>query len=305
LTEAVNEADSKTIYYSPNSYIKRWASSSKPNPTHSLPTHIVILYITTLDAVRLLDNVNKSNPSDQGRIGILNFASPTKPGGDFKNGAESQEEFIARSSTLYPALKTDEARQFYKLHTCENTGITAGYYSHSMIYSPNISIFRDDDGNWTYPFLVDVLSCSAVNAVEVRKANDFYTLGQEVQIEKEMSERMARILYLFESKGVRNIIIGVFGTNDVATVARIWAHLLLLPETRFKDSFDRVIFATGEETFADFHSAFHAWGQPRATGLRRNSSRSSDMASSSGHQQPRPSAWHEMAHGPGLDSLNV
>ena len=150
------------------------------------------------------------------------------------------------------------------------------------------------------------MSSAVLPSVEVRRRNDFCTLGQEVQIEKEMSERMGRILYLFERKGiVRNIIIGVFCTNDVATVARIWAHLLLFPETRFKDSFDRIIFATGEKTFAAFHSAFHAWGQLRATGLRRtrSSSRSSDMASSSGHQQPRPSAWLEMAHGPGLDRL--
>ena len=148
-----------------------------------------------------------------------------------------------------------------------------------MIYSPNISIFHDDDGNWTYPFLVDVLSCAAVNAGEVRKANNYIiSTGQEVEIEKEMAERMGRILYLFESKGVRNIILGTFGTgvfcNSVATVARIWAHLLLLPEARFKDSFDHVIFAiTGEETFTNFQSAFNAWGQPRATGLGQGSGR--------------------------------
>ena len=319
LTEAVKEAVSKTVYYSPNSSIKRWASSTKPNLTHSLPAHFSILHITTLDAARLLDNVNKNDPFHQERIGILNFASPINRGGDFKYGAESQEEFIVRSSTLYHALKADEAQKFYKLHTCKNAAVN-GYYSHGMIYSPNICIFRDDDGNWTYPFLVDVLSCSAVNAGEVRKANGFITLGLEVEIEKEMSERMGRILYLFECKGVRNIILGAFGTGvfgiSVATVARIWAHLLLLPEARFKKSFDRVVFAiTGEENFTDFQSAFNAWGQPRAAGLgtssESNRSSASDrlgLASASSHQlarsgylQPSPSVWLEMAHGPGLD----
>ena len=270
LTEAVKDAESKTVYYPSNSSaIKQWASSTKPNPTHSLPTHISILHITTLDAARLLANVYKSKPSDDGRTGILNFASATKPGGGFLNGAEAQEESIARSSTLYHALKSEEAQKFYKLHTRENAENAAAYYSHGMIYSPNISIFRDDDGNWTYPFVVDVLSCAAVNAGEVRKANGVISSGQEVGIEKEMGERMGRILYLFERKGVRNIILGTFGTgvfgNNVATVARIWAHLLLLPEARFKDSFERVFFAiTGEETFTDFRSAFNAWGEPRA-----------------------------------------
>ena len=278
LKEAIKEAESKTRYHSPNSSIKEWASSTKPKPTHSSPTHISILHISTLDAARLLDNVYKSNPSEKGKTGILNFASATKPGGGFKNGAEAQEESIARSSTLYTALNTQQAQQFYKLHNRENAENAAAYYSHSMIYSPNISIFRDDDGNWTYPFLVDVLSCAAVNAGEVRKANGPITSGQDVEIEKEMSERMGRILYLFERKGVQNIILGTFGTgvfrNSVTTVARIWAHLLLVPEARFKDSFDRVIFAiTGEETFIDFQSAFNAWGQPRATGLGQNTSR--------------------------------
>ena len=270
LKEAVKEAKSKTVYFSPKSSIKEWASSTKPNPTHSSPTHISILHVTTLDAARILDNVYKSNPSENGKTGILNFASATKPGGGFQNGADAQEESIARSSTLSIALKTEKAQQFYNLHNRENAENAAAYYSHSMIYSPNISIFRDDDGNWTYPFAVDVLSCAAVNAGEVRKANGPITSGQEVVIEKEMSERMGRILYLFEQQGARNIILGTFGTgvfrNKVDTVARIWAHLLLVPEARFKDSFDRVIFAiTGEETFTDFQSAFNAWGQPRAT----------------------------------------
>jgi uncharacterized protein (TIGR02452 family) len=267
LTEAVKEAKRKTFYWSPNSSIKQWASSAKPNHTRLSPTHISILHISTLDAARLLENVYRSNPNEGGKTGILNFASATKPGGGFKNGAEAQEESIARSSTLYPALETDAAQQFYKLHTRENAENAAAYYSHAMIYSPNISIFRDDDGIWTYPFPVDVLSCAAVNAGEVRKAMDG-SMGLEVGIEKEMSERMGRILFLFEKQGVRNIILGTFGTgvfrNNVGTVARIWAHLLLLPDARFKDSFDRIIFAiTGEETFSDFQSAFDAWGQTR------------------------------------------
>jgi uncharacterized protein (TIGR02452 family) len=281
LRDAVKEAKMKTVYYSPNSDTKEWAST-KFNHTRSSPTHISILHISTLDAARLLENVYRNNPSERGKTGILNFASATKPGGGFKNGADAQEESIARSSTLYPALETEEARRFYRLHTRESAENAIAFYSHAMIYSPNIVIFRDDDGVLTYPFPVDVLSCAAVNAGEVRKElNGPINSGLEVGIEKEMSERMGRILYLFERQGVRNIILGTFGTgvfrNSVTIVARIWAHLLLVPEARFKDSFDRIFFAiTGEETFAEFQSAFEAWGQPRAMGrmyieTRRNS----------------------------------
>jgi len=77
---------------------------------------------------------------------------------------------------------------------------------------------------------------------------------------------------VFEQKGIKNIVLGTFGTgvfrNDVAIVARIWAHLLIVADARFKNSFDRIIFAvTGGKTFGDFQSAFEAWGESRAPGI--------------------------------------
>ena len=68
---------------------------------------------------------------------------------------------------------------------------------------------------------------------------------------------MARILYLFEKKGVRNLVLGSFGTgvfrNDVDAIAQIWADLLSGPSARFGKSFDRVMFAImGRQTFVEF-----------------------------------------------------
>jgi len=77
---------------------------------------------------------------------------------------------------------------------------------------------------------------------------------------------MARILYLFEQRGVRNLVLGSFGTgvfrNDVNVVARLWAELLSVPGARFAGSFDRVFFAIlGRKTFVDFGNAFNNPGQ--------------------------------------------
>ncbi|PPR03286.1 hypothetical protein CVT26_008120 [Gymnopilus dilepis] len=272
LQPRMREAIKGTKFYPPDSPASFWATTKLDSSSTPSPAHISVLNVSTLDAARLLYNAYKNDPKDHGAVtGVLNFASATKPGGGFKNGAEAQEESIARSSTLYPTLISDEGLKFYKLHKAESAQNSAAYYSHAILYSPKVTVFRDDDGVWAYPFEIDVLSCAAVNAGELRKALDGpITSGLEVLIEKEMAERMGRILYVFEQHGIHNLILGTFGTgvfrNNVATVARIWAQLLITPDARFKDSFKRIIFAvTGEETFAEFQSAFDAWRQSRVS----------------------------------------
>jgi len=132
-----------------------------------------------------------------------------------------------------------------------------------MIYSPAVEIFRDDQGGYTKPISVDILTCAAVHAGEVRESKQGYTgrQGREGKIQSVMRERMGRILYLFEKKGVRNLVLGSFGTgvfgNDVDVVANIWADLLLVRSARFKASFDRVMFAiVGRKTFVEFEEGF-------------------------------------------------
>jgi len=263
----IEESSKKTKFFGPDSETSFWGST-KPDTSPS-PAHISVLQVSTVDAARLLHNAYKNHPRESGSItGVLNFASATKPGGGFRNGAEAQEESIARCSTLYCSLITAEASKFYDLHKSESAQRDAMHYSHAMIYSPKVTVFRDDDGGWTYPFNINVLSCAAVNAGELRKNRDGpITTGLEVKIEQQMEERMGRILYVFEQYGIRNLVLGTFGTgvfrNNVATVARIWAHLLIQRNARFRSSFDRIIFAiTDTGTFADFQDAFDAWASP-------------------------------------------
>ena len=108
------------------------------------------------------------------------------------NGAGAQEESIARSSTLYLSLQTRQATPFYELHDQDNGG---GYYSHSMIYSPSVAIFRNDNGDWLCPYHVDIVTSAAINAGLVRKLKSRDT---EKMILSVMRERMGRILALFE-----------------------------------------------------------------------------------------------------------
>ena len=103
-------------------------------------------------------------------------------------------------------------QQFYELHKRHPKD---RYYSHAVIYSLGVAFFHDDDGGWTEPLEADVLVSAAVNAGEVR--NSWYCyfagIGDEVTIEAEMRERMARILFLFDQQGIRNVVLGSFGTG--------------------------------------------------------------------------------------------
>jgi len=243
---------SGTQYYDADSLLSTWL---RPPAVTSAGTQTDtwVLEESTISGARLLSEILSSKSSHE-KIGILNFASAKNPGGGFINGAQAQEESLARSSTLYPSLMTNTAQRFYSSHKRDPKH---GYYSHAMIYAPNVIFFRDDDGGWTKPLTADVLVSAAVNAGEVRRAGK----GPEGRIEAVMKERMGRLLFLFVQHGVRNLVLGSFGTgvfrNNVETIARIWADLLVVDGARFKGSFDRVVFAIlGKQTFDTFEETF-------------------------------------------------
>ncbi|KAJ7751222.1 hypothetical protein DFH07DRAFT_904326 [Mycena maculata] len=247
LSGLLAESAFQTAYYAPDSLLSAWASAHPSNPTTTGAT-IEILQTTTLAAARAAAIAGRSRP-----IGLLNFASAEQPGGGFINGANAQEESIARSGSLYASLMTPTAQQFYSLHTEDGKG---GWYTHAMVYSPRIVLFRDDDGAWVPPMEVDVLTSPAVHAGLVRKRSS--SSDVEAKIARTMRERMARLLFLFERRQVRTLVLGSFGTgvfqNDVDTVAAIWAELL---SGRFKTSFDYVAFAVVDgATCGRFRKAF-------------------------------------------------
>ncbi|KAF8627749.1 hypothetical protein AX17_006116 [Amanita inopinata Kibby_2008] len=255
LTQKTEESKGRTQFYGADSSLSAWKTLSPTMP--SSQTTISFSEISTLEGARYLTT---QAPDD--RIGILNFASAKKPGGGFLTGSQAQEESIARSSNLYPTLLTPMAQQYYTLHKAFPK---EGFYSHSMIYSPDIVVFRNDKGDWVKPLQVDVLTSPAVNAGLVRRALAGRAEPAEIEdrIADAMRERMGRILYLFEKEGVKNIVLGSFGTgvfkNKVNLVGRIWAEYLSAPDARFQHSFDRVVFAIlGSDTFREFKASYQS-----------------------------------------------
>jgi uncharacterized protein (TIGR02452 family) len=242
------EASKKgTEYYAPNSSLSEWNSYSPKSTPPFERTDISFLELSTLQGIRHMVCCMREHD----KTGVLDFASAVRPGGAFMNGA------LARSSTLSATLLTESAQRFYNMHKRNHDDF---FYTHGMIYSPQIHIFRDDLGKWTKPLVVDVITSAAVNAAEVRA---HARMGESTtrEIEETMRERMARILYLFERKGMKVLVLGSFGTDafddEVSVVARIWAELLFAPGARFKYSFDRVLFAIADKrTLNAFKDAF-------------------------------------------------
>jgi len=159
---------------------------------------------------------------------------------------------------IYPSGHV-RPRPFYKLHDRDNG---EGFYSHSMIYSPSVAIFRNDNGDWLCPYHVDIVTSPAVNVGLVRTLSRPDTAKS---ISSMMRQRMGRILALFKRSGIRNLVLGSFETgflqNDVESLARIWGELLCEPGARFSDSFDQVIFAIPDScTRRNFRTGFNAAG---------------------------------------------
>ncbi|RPD57427.1 hypothetical protein L226DRAFT_162149 [Lentinus tigrinus ALCF2SS1-7] len=268
LRVATGQSKRQTTYYAPDSLLSTWASATPSTPV--LQTKISLLEVSTLEGARYLHDTLDSKNSDASqsdspprpKVGVLNFASAKKPGGGFKSGAQAQEESIARSSTLYPTLMTRVAQAFYTLH---NRDPKAGYYTHAMIYSPGVTVFRADNGDFVEPYPIDVLTSPAVNAGVARQTlfGRVAGTGVEGKIEQAMRERMARILHLFEQQGVKHLVLGSFGTgvfkNKVDTVASIWVDLLVGDNARFAQSFEHVVFAVlGRDTYDKFRDVFDA-----------------------------------------------
>jgi uncharacterized protein (TIGR02452 family) len=262
--DIVLQSRDNTLFFPPDSILATW-STTVHAPSSVLPAQLELCEGSTLQRARaLLHDLNASSAGNGGnpvRVGVLSFASATKPGGGFLSGTQAQEESLARASTLYTSLMTPIGAQFHELHKRDRRG---GFYTHAMIFSPSVLVLRDDAGAWVTPYQIEVVTSAAVNAGVVReRAGDGAGSETAAQIEGTMRERMARILFLFEQQGLRNIVLGSFGTgvfrNDVSMVADIWFDLLAEEGARFMHSFDRVVFGIiDKRTVERFKAVFQS-----------------------------------------------
>ncbi|MDK3159732.1 TIGR02452 family protein [Kamptonema cortianum] len=171
------------------------------------------------------------------RIGVLNFASAKNAGGGFLNGAQAQEESLARTSALYPSLLKCPA--YYEFHRQARSLL----YSDRIIYSPNCPVFRKDDGTLLErPYQVDFITSPAPNAGAIRKSQP-----QEVpKIPETLYQRGAKVLSLAAYHQCDALVLGAWGCgvfrNDPALVAQMFEDYLL-PKGQFWGKFKSILFS--------------------------------------------------------------
>lgn len=172
---------------------------------------------------------------NQEKIMCLNFASAKNPGGGFINGAEAQEESLARTSGLYESLL--QAWDYYTIHRA----MESCFYTDTMIYSPKVPVFRKDKGELLdKPVLCNFITSPAVNAGVVQRQEP----EKFNEVLNTMDIRMDKMLSLALHQGNEVLILGAWGCgvfkNNPEDIAELFKKYL---HGKYKNKFKKVVFA--------------------------------------------------------------
>jgi uncharacterized protein (TIGR02452 family) len=158
----------------------------------------------------------------------LNFANGIHPGGGFLAGARAQEEVLCRSSALYRTLVGDE---MYAEHRRRSRPDSTDW----AIYSPDVPVFRTDDGaELEHPWLLSFITCAApyAPAIGQPEAGDL------------LRQRIHRVLAIAQAYGHQALVLGAWGCgafgNDARRTAIDFRQAL---ENDFNGAFADVVFA--------------------------------------------------------------
>ena len=184
-------------------------------------TQVQVTNETTLGASRRL--------VDRGlRPLALNFANGIRPGGAFLRGARAQEEVLCRSSALYQTLADDP---MYREHLKRPQPDSTDW----AIYSPDVPVFRMDDGmELPHPWLSSFITCAAPYAPAI---------GQP-QAGDLLQKRIHRVLAIAQAFGHVTLVLGAWGCgafeNDPYRTATDFRQAV---EHDFGGTFSDIVFA--------------------------------------------------------------
>lgn len=209
-------------------------------PTNEFST----IYVEKCSSITAVFDAHRRNPNSQ--ICVLNFANPVVPGGSYQNGQPSQEASLCLHTLLYPTLDGNE------MYTANRRAANDMEGSDVMIYSPNVSVLRDEYyKELVHPFKVNVISATPVD-------NRKYEVvaGQKI-----MERRIRKIINLAAYKHADVLILGAFGCgvykNDPKKISKCFYNILEVEG--MKSHFSQVIIPVSEDPliFDIFNSRFH------------------------------------------------
>lgn len=193
----------------------------------------------TVSSDRTFEAAQKLSKKYNMRIGVLNFASATSPGGGVTHGAFAQEECLCRCSTLYPVLNEEALwKSYYEFHRNRKDSL----YTDACIYTPGVKVIKSDieepkrlqPHEW---FDVDVITCAAPNLYF-----DAENISDEELLKIHLN-RGEKILKVAIENNVTVLVLGAFGCgafrNNPAIVAEAYRQLL----DKYKNHFFAVEFA--------------------------------------------------------------
>ena len=227
--------------------------------TQSYPPHSNAPESVTGERRTAIEVVNESTLSAGKRlaaaglhVAALNFASAKNPGGGFLGGSRAQEESLARSSALYAAI---QGNPMYDHHRRRSDAT----YSNYAIYSPDVPVFKDDEGNLLdEPWLCSFITSPAANAKVVLERDP----SRKDQIADQMWLRVLKVLGIPAKHDHDTLVLGAWGCgvfgNDPALIADLFRRALA---ENFAGAFEIVVFAVVDgwpdrRTIGPFERAF-------------------------------------------------
>lgn len=167
------------------------------------------------------------------RVCILNFASPSNPGGGFLKGSLAQEEAICHATGLYPCLAQDKCKEYYGNVRGEDRLHNSYIYTKDCPFIVNGKVY-----------LVDVLTMAAVNR------NISYNNPDALM------EKCQRAAYLIPCFYCIDVLLlgawgcGVFG-NDPKRVAENWYKLTRMYNGLYKEVVHPIIDVATYKVFKE------------------------------------------------------
>lgn len=114
-------------------------------------------------------------------------------------------------------------------------------YTNYTLYSPDVPVFRDDEGDLLdEPYRCSFLTSAAVNAIALLQRDS----SRRSEIEPAMMDRIHKVLTLGAAHGHTSIVLGAWGCgafgNDGAEMAAWFERVL---QTDLRGIYNHVVFA--------------------------------------------------------------